>query len=96
MCVKNLMHKKMKTFIELENAYRMWVREMMEKSLADDQENVGWVSLPVKNLMQITIVEVYRYLVRKNWPSAQKSTAEILEISRNWVSHAIKKDSKMM
>ena len=79
-------------FIDLEDAYRMWVRETLEKTLGDDSEQTGWVSLPVKKLAQITIVEVFRYMVQKNWPSAQKTTAEMLEIPRLAVSRAIKKD----
>ena len=85
--------KTMTDFINLENAYRMWVRETLETTLGNDPDNAGWVSLPVKNLMQITIVELYRYLVRKNWPSAQKTTAEVMEIHRKSVLRAIAKFS---
>jgi len=83
----------MKEFINLENAYRTWLRETLETTLGNDSENTGWVSLPVKDLMQITITELYRYLVRKNWPSAQKTTAEVLEINRKSVLRAIAKIS---
>jgi hypothetical protein len=79
-------------FVNLENAYRTWLRETLEQTLGDDPERTGWVTLPVKKLMQITVVEVFRYLVHKNWPSAQKTTAEMLEIPRLSVSRAIKKD----
>ena len=71
--------------------YRAWLRETLQQTLGNNTENTDFISLPVKNLMQISIEEVYLYLMRKQWPSPQKTTAEILEISRNWVSHAIKK-----
>ena len=84
----------MKEFVNLEERFRVWLRAQLNEVLADESENTGFVGLPVKELTQICIEEVYGYLVQKNWPRAQKTTAEVLEISREWVSHAIKKSLK--
>ena len=81
----------MKDFVELEVRYRAWLRAQLKEVLADDPDMTGFVSLRVKDLTQISIEEVYSYLVRKNWPSAQKTTAEIVDCSTKSVSRAIKK-----
>lgn len=80
----------MKEFVNLEERFRVWLRAQLNEVLADDPQNAGFVSLPVKQLTQICIEEVFLYLVRKNWPSAQKTTAEILEIGKVSVWRAIK------
>ena len=81
----------MKTFTQVDEMYRAWLRETLQQTLGNNAENTDFISLPVKNLMQISIEEVYLYLMRKQWPSPPKTTAEILELHRHWVSHAIEK-----
>ena len=81
----------MKTFTQVDEMYRAWLRETLQQTLGNTAENTDFISLPVKNLMQISIEEVYLYLMRKQWPSPQKTTAEILEIGKVSVWRAIKK-----
>ena len=77
--------------VELQKEFRVWLRARIKEVLGDKPENRDFVTLPVKELTQICIEEFYRYQVQKNWPTAQKTTAEMLEISREWVSRTIKK-----
>ena len=77
----------------LREAYRIWVREVTKESLGDDYEKTGWMNLPVKEFTEIAILEVHDYLMKKQWPSPVKTTAEILGIHRDTVLCAIKKHS---
>ena len=75
--------------INVEDAFRLWVRTMLEQMLGDEPDNVRYGIFPIKSFTQIAIEEVFRYIGRKQWRAPQKSTADMLEINVSTVSRAI-------
>ena len=81
--------KVMRQDINVEDAFRLWVRTMLEQMLGDEPDNVRYGIFPVKQFTQIAIEEVFLYIGRKQWRAPQKSTADMLEINVSTVSRAI-------
>ena len=79
----------MRQNINVEDAFRLWVRTMLEQMLGDKPGNVRYGIFPVKQFTQIAIEEVFLYIGRKQWRAPQKSTADMLEINVSTVSRAI-------
>ena len=79
----------MRHSINVEDAFRLWVRAMLEQMLGDDPDNVRYGIFPIKSFTQIAIEEVFLYISRKQWRAPQKSTADMLEINVSTVSRAI-------
>ncbi len=75
---------------DMTETFRVWLREELKEVLGDNPENADYALLRVKDLMQISIEEVYLYISRKQWRTPQKTTAEMLEISRKSVLRALK------
>ena len=79
----------MRQNINVEDAFRLWVRTMLEQMLGDEPDNVRYGIFPVKQFTQFAIEEVFLYIGRKQWRAPQKSTADMLEINVSTVSRAI-------
>ena len=79
----------MRQNINVEDAFRLWVRTMLEQMLGDEPDNVRYGIFPIKSFTQIAIEEVFLYIGRKQWRAPQKSTADMLEINVSTVSRAI-------
>ncbi len=79
----------MRHSINVEDAFRLWVRTMLEQMLGNDPDNVRYGIFPIKSFTQIAIEEVFLYIARKQWRAPQKSTADMLEINVSTVSRAI-------
>ena len=75
--------------INSEDAFRLWVRTMLEQMLGDEPSNVRYGIFPIKRFTQIAIEEVFLYISRKQWRAPQKSTADMMEINISTVSRAI-------
>ena len=75
--------------INSEDAFRLWVRTMLEQMLVDEPSNVRYGIFPIKRFTQIAIEEVFLYISRKQWRAPQKSTADMMEINVSTVSRAI-------
>jgi hypothetical protein len=75
--------------INSEDAFRLWVRTMLEQMLGDEPSNVRYGIFPIKRFTQIAIEEVFLYISRKQWRAPQKSTADMMEINVSTVSRAI-------
>jgi hypothetical protein len=75
--------------INSEDAFRLWVRSMLEQMLGDEPSNVRYGIFPIKRFTQIAIEEVFLYISRKQWRAPQKSTADMMEINVSTVSRAI-------
>lgn len=75
--------------INSEDAFRLWVRTMLEQMLGDEPSNVHYGIFPIKRFTQIAIEEVFLYISRKQWRAPQKSTADMMEINVSTVSRAI-------
>jgi hypothetical protein len=75
--------------INSEDAFRFWVRTMLEQMLGDEPSNVRYGIFPIKRFTQIAIEEVFLYISRKQWRAPQKSTADMMEINVSTVSRAI-------
>ena len=73
----------------LENAFRMWVRSMLEKYIGNDADKANHLYLPIRRLIVIATEEVYLYLNRHNIPAPRKTTANILKIDPKTVSRTI-------
>lgn len=61
----------MRKSINVEDAFRLWVRAMLEQMLGDDPDNVRYGIFPVKSFTQIAIEEVFLYIGRKQWRAPQ-------------------------
>ena len=57
----------MRQNINVEDAFRLWVRTMLEQMLGDEPGNVRYGIFPVKQFTQITIEEVFLYIGRKQF-----------------------------
>lgn len=77
-----------KTII-LENAFRMWVRSMLESYVGNDVDQANHFYLPLRHIVVIAIEEVYFYLDRHDIPAPRKTTADILKIDPKTVSRTI-------
>ena len=75
--------------INSEDAFRFWVRTMLEQMLGDEPSNVRYGIFPIKRFTQIAIEEVFLYISHKQWRAPQKSTADMMEINVSTVSRAI-------
>ena len=75
--------------INSEDAFRLWVRSMLEQMLGNEPSNVRYGIFPIKRFTQIAIEEVFLYISRKQWRAPQKSTADMMEINVSTVSRAI-------
>ncbi len=75
---------------ELGVAFRAWYREQLKQTIGDNPEKSRYFLFPVKEMMQICIEETDLYLMRINCHAPQKTTAEMLEISRKSVLRATK------
>ncbi len=75
--------------INSEDAFRLWVRTMLEQMLGDEPSNVRYGIFPIKRFTQIAIEEVFLYISRKQWRAPQKSTADMMEINVSTVSRTI-------
>ena len=75
--------------INSEDAFRLWVRTMLEQMLGNEPSNVRYGIFPIKRFTQIAIEEVFLYISRKQWRAPQKSTADMMEINVSTVSRAI-------
>ena len=79
----------MRNSINVEDAFRLWVRTMLEQMLGDEPGNDRYGIFPVKQFTQIAIEQVFLYIARKQRRAPQKSTADMLEINVSTVSRAI-------
>ena len=77
-------------YFDSEESYRAWVRGILEVHLVEE-EQVGFLGIPVKRFVEIAIEETFNYLRAKKWACPQKSTAEILDVSTKSVSRAVAK-----
>ena len=75
--------------INSEDAFRLWVRTMLEQMLGDEPSNVRYGIFPIKQFTQIAIEDVFLYISRKQWRAPQKSTADMMEINVSTGSRAI-------
>ncbi len=75
--------------INSKDAFRLWVRTMLEQMLGDEPSNVRYGIFPIKRFTQIAIEEVFLYISRKQWRAPQKSTADMMEINVSTVSRTI-------
>jgi len=73
----------------LENAFRLWIRSMLEKYIGNDADKANHLYLPLRRLIVIATEEVYLYLNRHNIPAPRKTTANILKIDPKTVSRTI-------
>ena len=73
----------------LENAFRMWIRSMLEKYIGNDADKANHLYLPLRRLIIIATEEVFLYLNRHNIPAPRKTTANILKIDPKTVSRTI-------
>lgn len=75
----------------IELAFRLWVRSILEKELGNNSDAVHGFSFPIKRLYQIAIEEVFRYLMRHYHRAPRETAARILDIAPKTVSRAITK-----
>ena len=73
----------------LENAFRLWIRSMLDMYISNDADKANHLYLPLRRLAVIAIEEVYFYLDRHNLPAPRKTTANILKIDPKTVSRTI-------
>lgn len=73
----------------LENAFRLWIRSMLDLYVGNDADKANHLYLPLRRLAVIAIEEVYFYLDRHNLPAPRKTTANILKIDPKTVSRTI-------
>ena len=84
----------MKDSFNAENAFRMWVRDVLKNELGNDPDAARRFSFPIKRLIQIAIEEIYFYLMRNNVRAPQQTAGDILEIDPKTVSRTINKLSE--
>ena len=77
-----------------ETILREWLRSVMDVTLGNNPDATHYFYLPVKQIENIVIEEVYRYLMQHRFRAPRQTTADICDVNVKTVSRTINNFSK--
>ena len=75
-------------------AYRLFLCNYLQENLSPNTSNIREINIPVRELCDQTVAEVFLHLNRIGYHAPQQTTADICSVSTKTVSRTINNFSK--